>query len=276
MRKILLLSLISVSLLFSGCGKFQATADAPAFTERAMQTVQSDFPHIFDECQVLSQQQISEMNHELTQLSTSRMMNAFLVLTNHLDGISPEQFAQNYYQAVADSTIPDGFLILINNDTNQDYFFTTGKCDTFISPTEKETAISGATFSLIEQDYSSAMEILFPVAETVPAYVFDQTNTLTVPEMQEFSGKLQTIQQESNIQGCLLFMNFPENEETPLPDPETYREQIGCDVLLLLDPKKEGCFLSGELPEFSNEEFEKIRHEQSLPWAIRYFLEKIS
>lgn len=250
------------ALLFSGC-QIQAEA-LPA---------ESEYSHIYDECHALTPEDSALYNERLEQISSSRLLNAFVVITDHLEGSPPDQFAQNYYQAVADQSVPDGFLILINNDTNQDYFFTTGRCSFYIPPSEAIVTISGATYSLIEANYPDALDLLLAPPERIPSYILDQTSTLTLPESQEFSDKLQAIYQDKQIRSALLLLPFPDDLETL--NAELYRSQFGADSLLLIDPQKKLCSVVGDVPDFSQEEFFAVWNEQSLAWAIRYFLNSI-
>lgn len=147
-----------------------------SFAERAEFYAVAETPHIYDECGELTAEQAALHNNYLEQLSSTRCLNAFVVITNHINGSTPQHFAQEYYQAVADAVMPDGFLLLINNDTNQDYIFTTGRCSSYIPPSEAELLLSGATSYLIEGNYDEALHQIFSAFETIPVYFTEENS----------------------------------------------------------------------------------------------------
>jgi len=294
MRKFLLLSLISVFLM-TGCqhqettpvsGKLEITKESAPETEEEVQTESrmpsiqeraesfsvSEHSHIYDECGGLSEKEAELHNAYLEWLSVSRLINAFVVITDHLNGNSPEQFASDYYQTIADQELPDGFLVLINNDTNQDYIFTTGICSAYLPQTEAAVLLSGATYHLIEANYADALDQILPALERIPAYVCDRTGTLTEAELQEFSEKIQTIQKEKEIQCAVVLLPFPTESE---PDADFYLKKFDCDKILLIDPVKKQCRIAGENIQIQDSDIIRIWESQSLPWAVRFFLENI-
>lgn len=240
--------------------------------ERASLFRTSENQHIYDECSVLTEEEFTLHNDYLEWIASTRLVNAFLVITDNLNGNSPEQFAESYYQTVSDAQNPDGFLVLINNDTNRDYIFTSGRCQHDMPQSEISVLISGATRDLIEGDYTDAFSLILPLSEQIPAYLADRTDTLTEAEIQEFSEKIHSVQEDSGIQCALLLLSFPEADE---PDADAYRQQFGCDVLLVIDPVQKKCLISGNTADSLTEEILQIWNEQSLSWAVRYFFETI-
>ncbi|MBR1530277.1 MAG: TPM domain-containing protein [Oscillospiraceae bacterium] len=294
MQKFLCLFLIS-AVLMTGCqkqdtvpvsGKLEIIKESAAVTEPEPETEPEthsieeraeyfsvpEHPYLFDECGGLSEKEAELHNAYLEWLSVSRLMNAFVVITDHLNGSSPEQFAAEYYKTVADPELPDGFLVLINNDTNRDYIFTAGTCSTYLPQTQAAVLLSGATYDLIEADYADALEKILPEFEKIPAYVCDRTGTLTEAELQEFSDKIQTIQKEKELQCAVILLPFPAEGE---PDTDFYLKKFSCDAVLLLDPAKKLCRTAGDDLKFQDSEIIQVWEKQSLPWAVRFFLENI-
>ncbi len=286
MRKFFWLFLIPVIFL-TGCRRtseampvsenielIQETAPETAplsIAERAELYTIPEMPHIYDECGGLSETERELHNSYLEELACSRFMNTFVVLTDNLNGNTPEQFAQEYYQTIADTDIPDGFLLLINNDTNQDYLYTTGRASRYILQSEAEILLSGATYQLIEGNYSDALSQILPVAEAVPAYLCDWTGTLTEEEIQEFSAQLQAIQSEQNFQCAVLLLPFPDAAEL---DAEAYLHKFNADAILLFDPIKRMCLTAGAT-EIQDSEIIQVLDSQGLYWSIKFFFENI-
>ncbi len=249
----------------------QETETQPlSIAERADLFRDAEHQHIYDECHALTETETELHNNYLEWIASSRLANAFVVITDALNGSSPEQFAEAYYQTVSDPAIPDGFLVLINNDTNRDVIYTAGRYRAAMPQTEIAVTLSGATYQLIEGNYADALNQILPLSEKLPAYVLDRTGTLTESELLEFSAKIQSLQEEKEIQCAIVLHPFPEDGE---PDAEFYQQHFACDALLMLDPAKKLCRTYGTGNPDS--EILKIWESQSLPWAIRFFLEAV-
>lgn len=88
-----------------------------------------------------------------------RNQNLHVLITDHLDGYSPEQFARYYYQALCGDS--DGILILINNDTYQDSYYLSGSYNTEYYAEQVEIALLQATPCLVEGRFADALDRLF-------------------------------------------------------------------------------------------------------------------
>ena len=180
MRKYFWIFFLSAFLL-TGChksepvsGQISAVKETIAETEplsieeRASLFRNSENQHIYDECSALTEDSLSLHNAYLEWIASSRLINAFLVITDNLNGLTPEQFAVQYYQAAADAENPDGFLVLLNNDTNQDYIFTSGICQEYMTQEDISVLLSGASRDLIDGNYTDALNRILPLAEQIP------------------------------------------------------------------------------------------------------------
>ncbi len=216
MKRVILVSAV-IALFLTGCGskaKRQdialpdnaAEATVPAETEtapprpiaeRAAELQSAGDTHIFDEQGVLSDEEKEQYNNYLEWLANIRQIKTAAVITNQLGGETPEQFSAEYYHTLF-GTAPNGFLLLINNDTNRDYVYCEGACKTYIS---SDLAIAKATPYLIEQKYADALEILLPVGEMVPDRVMDRCGALT-PEQTE---ELRALTDPVDSRYCVLF-----------------------------------------------------------------------
>lgn len=116
--------------------------------------------YIHDEQAVLSESEFEFYYNFLNTLHDSHAINATVVITNHLDGNIPADFAKSYYQALFGEEETNGFLLLINNDSFQDSYYLSGSCQELISEQELYALILKATPCLVEERYADALEIL--------------------------------------------------------------------------------------------------------------------
>ncbi len=121
--------------------------------------------HVLDECGVLDTEALAHYNEYLTNLANSRQICTAAVITNSLDGQTPEQAAAAYYQE-AFGTDTSGFLLLINNDTSEDVYHLEGVCAEYMTGTA--LPLAQATPYLVEGDYPAALDILLALGECVP------------------------------------------------------------------------------------------------------------
>lgn len=216
MKRLILVS-AAIALFLTGCGSKSrqqdislpdnaAEATVPAETEttpprpiaeRAAELQSAGDTHIFDEQGVLSDEEKEQYNNYLEWLANIRQIRAAAVITNQLGGKTPEDFSAEYYHTLF-GTAPNGFLLLINNDTNRDYVYCEGACKTYIS---SDLAIAKATPYLIEQKYADALEILLPVGEMVPDRVLDRCGALTPEQVEE----LRALADPGDSRYCVLF-----------------------------------------------------------------------
>lgn len=129
--------------------------------------------YIHDEDALLSETEFELYNGYLDSLQESHGINAVVVITSHLDGNAPADFAKAYYQALFGDTETNGFLLLINNDSNQDVYYLSGTCRQDISDEEIHALLVKATPCLVEERYADALEILLSFRETLPLHETD-------------------------------------------------------------------------------------------------------
>ena len=189
------------------------TAPRP-IAERAAELQSADGTYIYDEQGVLTEEEQQQYNDYLGYLSRSRQVCAALVITDSLGGVSPEAFAQSYYAAVC-GTEESGFLILVNNDTSEDYIYCTGACVQLLRKTDE--VIAQATPALVERRYADALEILLRIGEQLSDRIFDRGNVLTADEMTTLDA-LAGSQEEGR---CVLLLRGLPGTETELQPADT-------------------------------------------------------
>ena len=113
--------------------------------------------YLIDENQVLSESVRETYGNILAQ------QNIYLLITDHLDGFAPGEFAKNYHQALLEnfenSENFNSIFILINNDTYQDTFHVSGNYATEFYAEQLRIALLQATPALVEGRYEDALEI---------------------------------------------------------------------------------------------------------------------
>ncbi|MBR3631312.1 MAG: TPM domain-containing protein [Oscillospiraceae bacterium] len=115
---------------------------------------------VLDEHGHLSEEEAAQCQETLQALSDSKGICTALVITDVLDGNTPERFAAQYYDALFGAQA-EGFLLLLNNETGQDYYY----CPGTITIADTELRLAMASGDLAEGDYPSALQILLPAAE---------------------------------------------------------------------------------------------------------------
>ncbi len=72
----------------------------PSIIERIASVQHTENTHIFDDEGLFSQEVTEKYNDYLEWLSVSRQISTAVVITTHLDGVTPEEFAKGYYQTL--------------------------------------------------------------------------------------------------------------------------------------------------------------------------------
>ncbi len=155
----------------------EETTEALTFAERVESFREPDAVHIFDECSVLSDEEKQNCSKYAAWLDDTYGIHAAIVITDHLDGASADSFASAYYDTLYDDE--DGFLILINNDTNEDRVYTVGECRTYITQEAIALAIAQSTPELVEGAYAPALERLLQLGEGMAQKPAEESSTST-------------------------------------------------------------------------------------------------
>ncbi len=212
MRKLLLLCLALLCL--TGCSKTDSSSvpeetqpetaaetagetEAPTETEpapvrdiaaRAASLRKAGDTYVFDECGVLDGETVKTYNNYLGWLAETRLLCTTVVLTDDLNGSSPEAFAQTYYQTLW-GTGTSGFLVLINNDTGQDCIYREGVVSSYVDDAAVSLAIAQASPALVEGRYADALEIFLPLGERIPDRILERSGTLSPEQVQALTTK---------------------------------------------------------------------------------------
>lgn len=227
MKKPILTTALAMLVMLAGCGaKKQIPADpvtslpdnaaeatvaaeetqaARPIADRVKAMQSSGEVRVFDEQNVLTEEERGQFDTYLGWVSDIRQICAAAVITDQLGGVSPEQFAQNYYRTLFGEGT-SGYLVLVNNDTGEDQVYCEGVCETYIAGAPLQ--IAQATPLLVEGDYAGALELLLPAGELVPDRVLDRAGVLTAEETAALTERANPLEQRD----CVLFLR--ETEDT--------------------------------------------------------------
>ncbi|MBQ9956369.1 MAG: TPM domain-containing protein [Ruminococcus sp.] len=128
--------------------------------------------YIYDNAKVLSQEDFSNCNNYAEWLYKNCFINVAVVTTDSIGDMTPAKYAETSYNDLYGNG-GNGLLLLINNDTNEDYLFKTGACSYQISQDDEASAFYTATAEIINGDYKSAILRLLGLGEA-SQFVLDE------------------------------------------------------------------------------------------------------
>ncbi|MBQ3566190.1 MAG: TPM domain-containing protein [Oscillospiraceae bacterium] len=193
MKKLLsLLIMCSFLTLSVGCSddSEKTTANAPdelsssaenskeekETVENRTREVDTDNTHVYDETMILTDGEYEDLNTYAAWLSKAFKINAAIVLTDDIGDSEPSDYAKHFYES---NYSGDGVLFLINNDTNNDYFYRHGLPSKFISDSDVQMLFSEISPILALEDYVAAAERVLEEAELqLPEHFTDRTGSL--------------------------------------------------------------------------------------------------
>lgn len=149
----------------------EASTEAP--TKEPVRNIEkAEGTYIYDYAKMLSDADFNECNDYAEWLYENYLINTAVVITDNIEGLTPEQYAQEAYIDLY-SGRGSGLLLLVNNDTNEDYLYKTGSCLASISEEAQANEFYWATQEIIEGDVKSAILRLMKLGEACPQHVFD-------------------------------------------------------------------------------------------------------
>lgn len=154
-------------------------ATAPAITSPALKKAEGNY--IYDNAKLLSGGDAEKCNDYSEWLYENRLINTAVVTTNDLGGLSPAEYAEKAYIDIY-SGRGSGLLVLINNDTNEDYIYKKGSCAAYIGENDEKLAVYWATREIVSGDIGSAVLRLLHLGEACPEYIFDNGGIFTAEQ----------------------------------------------------------------------------------------------
>lgn len=172
----------------------EATAEVTAPPVVKHDIKPADGTYVYDYAKLLSGADFDECNNYAGWLYEKYLINAAVVTTDNLDGMTPEQYAENAYIDIY-SGRGSGLLLLINNDTNEDHLYKKGSCLTFVDESEQSAAFYWATQDMVKGDFKNAVMRIMQLGEACPQHIFDNGGIFSTDEI----SLLESACAESNI-----------------------------------------------------------------------------
>lgn len=165
----------------------EASVEASSVSETEPVTLPHDITpaegtYIYDNAGVMDEAAFSECNDYAEWLYENYLINTAVVTIDDLGGLSAEEYAANAYQEIYGGA-GSGLLLLVNNDTNKDILYKTGRCLTSIDENAEKQALYWATQDIVSGDYKSAVLRLMQLGELCPQYVFDNAGVFTTEQV---------------------------------------------------------------------------------------------
>lgn len=207
MKKIFSAAILALSaVLICGCAKKTEKADggdSPAVTQAqtTMTTVVTtapaatgttvkktpastiNSPYIKDNARILTDEDVRICEQVITELSSSRMMNAAVVTADDLGGTEAYNYAAKSYNEIFGADKSSGILFLINNDTNEDILYKSGIMT--IDPDAEKDALFQATKEIVSGNHGAAAERMLRLGETCPSHTFDRAGFFTPQQISD-------------------------------------------------------------------------------------------
>ncbi|MBQ3915691.1 MAG: TPM domain-containing protein, partial [Ruminococcus sp.] len=144
---------------------------------------------VYDGADVLSEAEEAEVSETLKLLYEKYLINAAVVTADAIGDDYPYTFAQNAYNTIYEGR-GSGFLLLINNDTNYDSLYRTGRCQTYITDSDENEAFYWATRDIVGGDYKSAVLRMLELAKKCPEHIFDNIDKLSQEQAEQIEKQL--------------------------------------------------------------------------------------
>ena len=140
MKKIVAVSAVIISLLFSVCGFAYESS-------------------IFDDADLFSDYEESEIASSAESFMTEKEYSIAIVTTDYTSGISSEEYAFDYYNNLIDTHgwQENGLLMLIDMDNRNVWISTFGDCILAYSDAEIDSIFDGGYNSLVNGEYADCI-----------------------------------------------------------------------------------------------------------------------
>jgi hypothetical protein len=134
--------------------------------------------YIYDYAGLLTEDEYNDCNDYAEWVYETYLINIAVVTTNDIEGLTPEQYAEDAYNDLYGGR-GSGLLFLLNNDTNEDYLFRSGNCLTYITDEKVKQALYWETKAVVMDMYSMAIRCMTTLAEQCSEYIFDNGGVFT-------------------------------------------------------------------------------------------------
>ncbi len=278
-KKILFIVIFCCCVAFTGCFEDIKTPESLASDELSSQSespeseqpsekklkardreVDTEKEYVFDDADILSKGEYDSINTYTAWVSKAFKINAAVVLTDDIEDKEPADYAKDYYNKLYKG---DGILFLINNDTNEDYFFRNGIPAEFISDSSVLMLFSEISPMLALEDYVGAAERALESAEIyLPEYFTDRSGILKKEEIVEYNAIIEGAAGDNSLNVYYVEGTAGDTlEKFSKKRFELFYEKDADAAMLIIDGNNGSSFLcaSGNMSYLSDskEELEK-------------------
>lgn len=153
--------------------------------------------YVFDDAKLLTDGEYDDLNAYAAWFAKAFKINAVVVLTDDIEDNEPADYAKKFYN---DFYNGDGILLLINNDTNEDYFYRKGIPGEFISDSTVLMMFSEISPMLALENYIGAAEYILEASERqLPEYFTDRSKALKKDEISEYNQIIENAAGSNNL-----------------------------------------------------------------------------
>ena len=229
MKKIIrIISVVTAALMImSGCEKIE---DKPTVNENGLndassgeeaetqpeleerdRTIDTDKEFVIDDAKLLSDSDYSALNEHTAWLAHAFKINAAVVTTDDLGDKNVQEYAESYYEKLYSSS--NGIMLLINNDTGEDFFLRKGAPSLFITDSDVELLFSEISPLLVTENYKEAADRVLDAAElSLPEFAADRTNKMTKEEITEVNNILSEVNSDSESLSMIFIGDIGEKK----------------------------------------------------------------
>ena len=282
---VILLTVISSALLVTGCAddksKDSSSAEDISATEAVTEAVtqeetqsvtqppvrdfeKAEGTYVYDHAGIMSSSAIEQCNNYAEWLYEKYLINTAVVTTDSLGEYEPAEYAENAYNELYGGR-GSGLLILINNDTNEDYIYKKGSCLTAIEQELQDNELYYATREIVSGDYESAVMRLLALGEQCSEYVFDNMGVLTA----EGLSALESLCEGTDI--AVLVTSSGTSQTAEEVCRSYYERRFGESIgyMLMLDTSSGifTCVTEGTLPAGFEEKMESAQTSAASDYA---------
>ncbi len=212
-----------------GAGESSSTEPENHPLERNIQPAEGTY--VYDYASVFSAEDFSECNDYAEWLYENFLINTAVVTTDSIEGLTPEQYAGDVYNTLYGGR-GSGLLLLINNDTNEDYLYKTGSCLNSIDDNAQANAFYWATQEIIKGDYKSAVMRIMQLGESCPKYVFDNGGIFSAEDISALEASLAAAPKAVSLLATSNGTGTPNEEICSSYYERRYQSEEGIMIML--------------------------------------------
>ncbi len=219
---------------------------AEAATEAIVRDIEkAEGTYVYDYAGILTGEAFDECNNYAEWLYEKYLINTAVVTTDSLDGLTPDQYAENAYIELYGGR-GSGLLLLINNDTNEDYIYKKGSCLTSITQEAQDNEMYRATQDIIIGNYKDAVLRLMKLGEACPEHIFDNGGIFNAEELASLEALCEGT--EVSVLATSNGTGTPNEDVCRSYYERHYQDGNGC--MIMLDTASDTFTISteGELP----------------------------